>query len=235
MASHNQPQFKFSAEQIKSIEDSLPEPVCERRRQLLPRVLLEWGKTDHADLLLRLSESRQTQRGRIQSRGEVIRLARELSDALDCANGAWLVAKVFRAEGRTWEERSRAEWADMRRRLNEVRDFLAKIASPEPAKSFGKGAPRKVVPYLVLQDAAAIFEWYTGTKATREIDRSSGRETNCFFQFASALWPIMFGKGTQGLSSALKNWANWRKGYGERSALIANIALRYPTWGVFHL
>ena len=32
----------------------------------------------------------------------------------------------------------------------------------------------------------------------------------------------------------MKNWAEWREQYKrERSALITNIALRYPTWGIF--
>jgi hypothetical protein len=235
MASHNRLQFKFSPEQIKSVEDSLPEPVCERRRRLLPRVLLEWGQTDHAKLLLRLSEPRQTQRDRIQKQKDATQLACELLRAFDCLESAWLVAKLFRTEGRTPEETSRAEWANMRRRLNEFRDFLAKIASPESAKSFGKGAPRKVVPYLVLQDAAAIFEWYTGDKAARAVHSLSGKESSRFHQFVSVLWPIILGRGREGLSNAMKNWAAWPSRFDEfsTSALIANMDLRHPAWELF--
>src|SRR5262249_28932307 len=195
-----------------------------------PHVLLEWGQTDNTKLILDLSESRQTKRDRVQKQEHATRLARELLKTFDCLESTWLVAKVFR--GRALEEISRAEWADMRRRLDEVRDCLAKVASPEPTHSFREGQPRKYTPYLVLQDAAPIFEWYTGTKPTREVDRVSHKETGPFFHFVSTLWPVLFGNRS-GLIAAMKNWEHARKHYGERSALIGNIALRHPTWGIF--
>jgi hypothetical protein len=58
-------------------------------------------------------------------------------------------------------------------------------------------------------------------------------EIGPFFRFASALWPAIFGNGTVGLPAAMKNWASARKHYDERSALIANMALRHPEWGLF--
>jgi hypothetical protein len=221
--------LEFSAEQIKAIADSLPEPACERHRELFPQVLREWGQTDHANFVRRLSmETRQAQRDRIGKEEEAIGLAGELLGALDCLDSAWLVAKVFRANGRTLEETSRAERADALRRLNEVRDFLTKSAWPEPTHSFSRGQPRKFVPYLVLQDAAAIFEWYTGTKAARAINSNLGKDSSRFYRFASVLWPIIFGQARHGLSNAMKIWAEGRSGFGERSALLANINLRHP-------
>jgi hypothetical protein len=228
--------FKISPEQIRIIADSLPEPVCERRRQLLPHVLREWGQTDHAKLLLRLSEPRQTQRDRIQKKEDATQLACELLKAFDCLESAWLEAKVFRAEGRTLEEISRAEWADMRRRLDKVRDFLAKIASPEEAtESFSRGRPKKYLEYLVLKDLAAIFLWYTGDNPARAIDSLSGKESSRFYRFVSVLWPIILGRGREGLSNAMKNWAAWPSRFDEFSisALIKNMDLRHPKWGLF--
>jgi hypothetical protein len=31
----------------------------------------------------------------------------------------------------------------------------------------------------------------------------------------------------------MKNWADARGKFGEKSPLIANIGLRHPTWGIF--
>jgi hypothetical protein len=47
------------------------------------------------------------------------------------------------------------------------------------------------------------------------------------------LWSEVFGKDVAGLPAAMKNWAAGRSKYDEASALIHNIALRYPSWRVF--
>jgi hypothetical protein len=84
-----------------------------------------------------------------------------------------------------------------------------------------------------MLDAAAIFEWLTKLKAARVVDRASGDEVGPFWRFLEAVWPVVFGKGDEGLRAAMKNWAQWRSLYHEQSALIANMALRHPTWGIF--
>ena len=119
--------------------------------------------------------------------------------------------------------------------LNQRSDYLAKLATIKPTEfwKFTRGQPRNVPAYLVLQDAAEIFEWLTRIKATREVSRDNGTETGPFFQFASILWPTIFGNGVAGLPAAIKNWAKWRSAYNEQSALIANLARRHPTWGIF--
>jgi hypothetical protein len=119
--------------------------------------------------------------------------------------------------------------------LNEETDFLSKLSAIAPEKLWksGPGQPRNLRAHLVLQDAAAIFEWLTGMKAARGVDRIGAFETGPFFRFASTLWPEVFGNGVVGLPAAMKNWAQYRSQYNERSALVANIALRHPTWGIF--
>ena len=86
-----------------------------------------------------------------------------------------------------------------------------------------------------MQDIATIFQWVTGTEASRSVDRADGKESGPFWEFASAVWPVVFGKGDDGLSSAMHNWARHKKRYGAGLALIFNIALRHPTWGLFEL
>jgi hypothetical protein len=119
--------------------------------------------------------------------------------------------------------------------LDQHSRLLAQLATINP-KAFwkkGPGGPRNVKSYLVLQDAAAIYEWITGETATRNVDRDRGTDVSPFFQFASVLWPIIFEKDIRGLKAAMKNWAKWRKDHDERSVLVVNIALRHPDWGLF--
>jgi hypothetical protein len=37
----------------------------------------------------------------------------------------------------------------------------------------------------------------------------------------------------EGLSAALKNWADGKKKFADGSPVMANIALRHPEWGLF--
>ena len=80
-----------------------------------------------------------------------------------------------------------------------------------------------------MKDIAAIFEWLTGTRAARRIERGPAT----FGRFAEAIWPVVFESADDGLQSAQKNWAAFRARYEEESALIANINMRHPEWGVF--
>jgi len=222
----------FSDQIIDSLSHSLPEPVCQRRRELLPQILHEWNRTDlqrHLSL-----DSRAVTRARIGRVERVRDCARELLHALNAAGEEWPAIKsemLMRAEGRSLNEVSRSTWADLTRRLDEESHFLAKLAAiaPEGWRKRGSGRPRNFAAYLVLSDAAAIFAWYTGKKATRVVDRSDNTETGPFFRFAGTLWPVVFGRDIHGLPAAMKNWAQERSRY---SPLIANIDLRRPTWGI---
>jgi hypothetical protein len=145
-----------------------------------------------------------------------------------------LVSQIIIAEGRSVDKVSREEVADLFQQLDDVQGLLAKIAaiSPEQIWKLRRGQPRNLGAHFVLRDAAAIFEWYSGMKAARRVDRIGSNETGPFFRFASALWPVIFGQGTAGLPAAMKTWHHWRV-RGERSAVMANMALRHPTWGIF--
>ena len=89
-----------------------------------------------------------------------------------------------------------------------------------------KGQPRNITAYLVMLDAAAIYEWASGKKATRNVDRQTSKEVGPFLKFLEALWPVVFGKGICGLPAAMRRWADAQGKYDEKSALIANILMR---------
>lgn len=217
-----------------ALERVLPRPLCTRRCRLLPQILQDWSGTVLQEYLSR--DSRAITRERIKKLEIVKKSARQLFKALnrlDKHDQTAILAQMIIAEGRGVENVSRADFTD--RRLIQESDFLAKLGAIAPRKfwKLGPGQPPNLVAYLVLQDAASIFEWLTGTKAARGVHRNNASETGPFFRFASTLWPAVFGNGTVGLPAAMKNWAQWRSRYRERSALIANMALRHPTWGIF--
>ena len=101
------------------------------------------------------------------------------------------------------------------------------------AESKGARTAPKLCCILVLRDAAAIFKWFGGVEPTREVDRRTGKEIGPFFRFASALWPVVFGKGVYGLTAAIKNWKWARLHYGEECALIAHINMHHRAWGIY--
>ncbi|HEY7243372.1 MAG TPA: hypothetical protein VH678_05755 [Xanthobacteraceae bacterium] len=227
---------EFSTENVKAVANSLPKPQSKRRRELLPLVLREWSGAELRGYLSR--ESRAITKQRIKKLETVQMRSLELLDALkalDKLGRTTIVVAMMNAEGVRLQDVSRSEFTDRVARLDGQLYYLEKLAVIVPREiwKLAPGQPRNLTAYLVLQDAAAIFEWFTGIKAARGVDRINATETGPFFRFASVLWPIVFGNGTEGLPAAMKNWALGRSRYHERSALIANIALRQRTWGVF--
>jgi hypothetical protein len=220
----------------EALERTFPKPPPQQRCELLPLILEEWGRTDLHQHLSR--ESRAIIRERIKRLEKVKASACQLSDALnetDKRDQITILVQMIIAEGGRLENVSRADFSDRQARLSQEAAYLAKLGAIKPPKHWyvSRGGPRNIAAYQVLQDAAAIFEWLTDTRATRAVDRIKRTETGPFFRFASILWPVVFRKGVAGLPAAMKNWAAARSKYNERSALIANIAMRYPEWGVF--
>jgi hypothetical protein len=192
--------------------------LSKRRSELLPKILREWNSTDLREHLSR--ESRPIIQARIKKLESVRKRAERLLEALNAIDELGRVVirrQMILADGL------------------EGTTFLTNLVRMRPKEVWNlkAGQPPNLAAYFVLKDAADIFEWFTGLKATREVDRDSYKDTGPFWDFASALWPVVFGRGIEGLSSALKNWAHDSVQFDERSALIANIAMRNPTWGVF--
>ena len=218
------------------LERSLAQPISKRNRDLLPKILQEWARTDLRDYLSR--EPRTTTLERIKKLESVRDSAEDLRKALRAIEGdnkTALIAQLLMTRGRRPHELRQAELSEKSVELDQHFRFLAELCAIEP-KDFwkkGPGRPRNLTAYFVLQDAAAIYEWVAGKEASREIDRNVGAEISPFFRFGSVLWPVIFENGLKGLKAAMKNWASGRKKYGERSPLISNIALRHREWGLF--
>lgn len=227
---------KFEDPDVKLIVASLPAGTDRQRLELLPKILREWSRTDLQEHLSR--EPRMIIRERNKRQKLVGKRAEELLQALHDLDdhGRFAIAlEMALAPGQTMWSVSQTKLARSNKRLDGARDFLTRLAAatPRATSKQGRGQPRNIPAYLVMQDAAAIFEWVARMIATRAVDRIEHTETGPFWQFTAALWPVVFGKGDAGLASAMKNWARARNKYDERSALIANIAFRHPTWRIF--
>jgi hypothetical protein len=100
--------------------------------------------------------------------------------------------------------------AAARHQLDETRDCAEKIclATERASSRSHRGRPMKFAPFLILNDLAGMFEDATGTKATRITVRDSDEyDGGPFFEFAAAVWPVVFDNGFAGLSAALRKWA----------------------------
>ncbi len=228
---------EFTTLDVERIVACLPDAIDGRRRELLPLILRDWSCTDLRKHFSR--EPREIIRNRIKQLKAVGNRAAQLLPAMEAVDerGRIRIA-IFIAladgEGHALFELY-DELAVLTRRLDEERAFLTSLAAAAP-KAGGKarrGRPRNTLAYLVMLDAAAIFEWLTEKRAARGVHRSYGCETGPFWRFVAALWPVVFGKGGHGLTAAVKNWDAARRRHKEESGLIANIAARHPTWGIF--
>jgi len=227
---------EFAARDVWLIGLCLPDTVDPGRRELLPQILRDWSSNDLFDYVRTARRATQERRKRVKAVGTCARkLLRALNEA-DELDRAGIAGEMVLAAGHAsliagsgWNETS-----ELIRRIEEEISFLDKLAEGAGRTwDYGRGQPRNITANLVVQDAAAIFEWLTKTEATREVDRVCGAEIGPFQQFLAAIWPVVFGSGDDGLPAAMKSWASLRRKHGEKSPLIANIAMRNPTWGIF--
>ena len=219
----------FSDENLKLIVCALPAPPSNHRAKLFADVLHDWRDTELCEYFL--MEPAPVARQRLKRMEALATQADRLVVSFNGIDdfGRFMIKRHMMAvDGRKFDHSLLPEYTSL---LNDQIKFVAELSTMEPKnirKKTGRGRPPNIPAYLVLLDAVQIFEWYTGLKATREIDRSSGNDTGTFWEFTSTLWPIVFGS-IEGLSNTRKNWEK----FGEVSALIANINLRHPSWGVF--
>ena len=226
----------FSDHDLILIVAALPTGVDQRRLKLLPKILREWSRTDLKQHLSVMSATDRQEM--INQLEEIETCATTLSLALKGRNVLTLISsklirgnKLGRDQIESFEERLKGEPEFLKGLGIEARALRLEIQRK-------RGRPRNDAAGLVLMDIIAIYEWLTNKRATRQVDRygKGGKgEIGPFWQFAAAVWPLVFCKGKYGLSAALKKWARAvnRKLKGTHSPLIANITMRHPTWRVF--
>jgi hypothetical protein len=222
----------FTDRDVGLIAKSLPDEVCPQRLKLLPLVLGEWSRNELREHLSK--ESAATIRKRIERMEAVEDHARGLLqalEALDDRDRAAIASQMLPRD--LWlSPEGGGIIRGLTHLIREENSFLTKLAAAAPtAWKQGRGRPVNMMAHLVIRDAASIFEWLTKTEATRQVNRSTHQETGPFCTFLAGIWPVVFGKGDDGLPAALKKWAEYRG--RESSALVANIAFRHPEWRLF--
>ena len=229
----NQSIRPFTDDELDEIGKTLPDGVSSHRLALLPSILREWASTSLPDNAS--TEDRVTTNHRRKKLETVEKRARDLLKAIESldADGLFSIVRAVAATERPMVRQ--ADLQEAKSQLAEARNFLNRLVSAVPSASWprpDRGQPRNIPAYLVMMDIAGIFEWVTGREASRVTDRDSGQDTGDFYRFAARVWHSVFGTH-KGLSAALKNWAKWRSEYGEASGLIANLAIRHRSWGIF--
>ena len=221
----------FNKVDLKRIRATLPNGVDHRRLERLSSVLQEWAHTELREHLSR--ESQATRRARCQQVQAVEGCARDLLQSIEALDPQGRFSIVQQMVG---QRPTRAELEQQKQDLDSAMALLNRLVNSQPSAIWasGRGQPRNITAYLIMKDIAAIYEWATGSKASRRYDpyKDEDQESGPFWQFASAVWSAIHGT-KDGLSAAIKNWASYRARFGEKSALIANIAMRHPSWGLF--
>ncbi len=231
---------EFTDRDLKLIAASLPDLIDQRRLDLLPWILRDWGHTDLPMHLRLKPEPLERRRERFQRLASVEKRAKLLNEALaaiDDADRSNISTQLACPPERFPQGLTGANIRAAQRELEAAYEWLPRLAAaardaclPYAPK---KGPARNDVPYLVLLDLAAIFEWLTGHKAPRAwFKRGPEEEPPPFHQFAEAVWPVLF-DSDDGLSNAVRTWNDDRRTHGDRSPLMINLALRHSTWGIF--
>lgn len=228
----NSTNVQFSDRAVQLIEKYSRQYAQPKRAKLLGKILRHWSRAELAEHLSPKPNT-QIQNQRNKQLSKVGQQARQLLQAFqsldeDCR--ALLAYMMASADAKISPKEQHAEFVQLFERIGNERYFLERL-SHAALKALRKPTRRKITTYLVVLDAAAIFEWLTGKDATRIV--KDGSEIGPFHDFLASLWPVIFNSGDDGLPAAMKNWASARSKYNERSPLMANIAMRHPRWGVF--
>jgi hypothetical protein len=228
----------FSDRDIALILKSLPDDLDARRLKLFPNILIEWAETDLKNYLDTLTTKQRNDR--VKRMKAITSSATKLIKALDAIadhdDEFCIMREIIATAGLRL---SATQLVMSQNQFEEMRHYLRKLSAASVAAEQlwrqSRGQPRNNAASLVLMDIAAIYEWLTGRKASRQVIRGYRADTGPFWKFAAAIWPPVFGSGREGLSAAIKNWASARKKRlkGTRSPLLANVALRHPEWGIF--
>lgn len=232
------PSFTFSSKHLAQIRHALPPKCSAHRLELLPTILAEWALVDLVDHSCR--ETAAEMRAKHLRSSEIIKLAKELSQALDGLSNAeqheLALKTIGWPEKRIFFELGNSEIAAAEIELTTLRECLARLKNCALDKSAPRGRSPNLTAFLILLDIQVIFEYLTKTRATRRIHNKdhpdTGQPYGPFWDFSSAVWRSIYGSDEQ-LAAAMKNWAAYKLKHKDRSPLIDNIHMQHPEWRIF--
>jgi hypothetical protein len=218
--------IRFSANEVELIYNSLPSSSKTKGIEALNFVLHYWACNDLREHLSRpalASDWKQSTR----DLKIVEKLGQELFkviEKLGCYSRTRMVLVVASGNPQRIAAVDRDKHLQAEQYIANGLTFLRTMSRLTTTDK--RGRPRNLVAYLVIRDAAAIYEWYTGKKPSRVVDRVTHKEAGRFWTFLETLWPIIFEKGTDGLRAAMQRWYEARN-LNEKSPIFPNIRLRY--------
>jgi hypothetical protein len=226
--------LEFTDRDVSLVKRSLTDTVDSRRRQLLPQIFRDWsGKdlNDHMQFPQRAAPERRERMVRIRDCTLELVQALGEADEVDICGLADMMVQEANGQTSSAGIAGRAEFIVLNQRIAEMVNLLKNLGkAADQTWKYKQGRPRNSAADLVLMDIVAIFEWLTDAEVTRASDERIDAETDPFWCFAAAIWPVVFGDGERGLYSAIKKWSENQ--HGDESALMFNINMRHPEWGL---
>jgi len=224
---------KLEEREIKTIINALPTITVGPRVRALPNILQRWFQCELIE---------HSGYGRDSEDQDVLQEIRKLKDfackikeMLSTPKGDQLRDIIYTEN---WEAQgippTKKEFKKSEAKLNAL---LVSVGEIEIAASqyitkqkYSAGRPENIFPILLLRDIAEIYGWVTGEAPSRQYAEKDQSETGPFFNFASAVWTVIFGS-TQGLKSAIRRWGDEKQTEYNRSALVFNMELDYQDYG----
>ena len=197
--------FSVSPEQFDRIVRSLPTPPDADKVEVL-RIMLdywcEYTLPNHVHMLKKPSDEAIK---RLKKASKALLALNASIDVLDGEDVQFGIFPLVMERTGSWRR------SDIDKVTNEVLEALELLSSFElsiaQAIKPRAGRPRNNFGYLVILDLAAIFEWFTGTDATRQVDRKDGFEIGPFRTFAETVWCEVFNPERLWFETSFINWA----------------------------
>lgn len=198
-------QFYISPEQFDLIVRSLPTPPDADKVEVL-RIMLdywcEYSLPNHVHMLEKPSVETIK---RLKKASKALLALNASIDVLDGEDVQFGIFSLVMERTGFWRRSDIDEVTDeVFQALAVLSSFESSIAQSIKLKA---GRPRNNFGYLVVLDLAAIFEWFTGTDATRQVDRKDGFEIGPFRTFAETVWCEVFNPERLWFETSYKNWA----------------------------
>lgn len=198
-------QFCISPVQFDLIVRSLPTPPDADKVEVL-RIMLdywcEYSLPNHVHMLEKPSVETIK---RLKKASKALLALNASIDVLDGEDVQFGIFSLVMERTGFWRRSDIDEVTDeVFQALAVLSSFESSIAQSIKLKA---GRPRNNFGYLVVLDLAAIFEWFTGTDATRQVDREEGFEIGPFRTFSETVWYEVFNAEGLWFETSFKNWS----------------------------
>jgi hypothetical protein len=194
---------------------SLPAATSDEAKQQLAVRLRYWLQHVHPEVVWNAWRPTPKQCRQAKAAAEILHRASRVLSEFDPAmremigSGPWtrpVCADDLRPGSAAFRDDARHRFD---RTMQTIRDVCHDAQAVASAK-YCVGRPPNVVARATIVTLAELFEQATGMLASRRVTRDpdDGQyDTGPFYEFAAAVWPVAFGQGDTGLSTAIRYWS----------------------------